>query len=305
MTDSKTHIIYGQPPRELVEIRVGVAQVSPLVPGSTALESFAAGSLASAVIYAPPGTLERRYVLAQALQALTVGAPLTALALKDKGGSRIAAELKNFGCEVVDESRKHHRIVSTTRPSELQNIAEALADGGLQQYPSHGLWTQPGVFSWDRIDVGSALLLKHLPQFAGCGADIGCGIGVLARAVLASKNVGELTLLDIDRRAIEAANRNVIDPRAQFIWADMRANDLPASDLDFVVMNPPFHDTGIEDQTLGQRFIERAAAMLKKGGKCWLTANMHLPYEALLAKYFVHVELIDQVDGFKIYRGEK
>ena len=33
-------------------------------------------------------------------------------------------------------------------------------------------------------------------------------------------------------------------------------------DLDFVVMNPPFHDGGTEDRSLGEAFIRRAAAVL-------------------------------------------
>ncbi|MFZ4540668.1 MAG: class I SAM-dependent methyltransferase, partial [Rickettsiales bacterium] len=164
------------------------------------------------------------------------------------------------------------------------------------------LWTHPGVFSWDRIDVGSALLLKHLPALSGRGADLGAGIGVLALQVLKSPKVSELTLVDIDRRAITSAQKNISDARAQFVWADVRT--LALQKLDFVVMNPPFHEVGIEDRTLGQAFITCAAAMLKKGGQCWLTANTHMPYEALLAQHFVRVVLVDTADGFKIYRAE-
>ena len=38
------------------------------------------------------GTLERRYALALILRALKPGAPLTALAPKEKGGSRLGKE---------------------------------------------------------------------------------------------------------------------------------------------------------------------------------------------------------------------
>ena len=46
--------------------------------------------------------------------------------------------------------------------------------------------------------------------------------------------------------------------------------------LDFVVMNPPFHDGGAEDKALGVAFIEAAARMLARRGACWLVANRHL-----------------------------
>ena len=49
------------------------------------------------------------------------------------------------------------------------------------------------------LDVpGTALLLETLPPLSGRGADLGCGLGILARAVLASEAVTALTLLDID-----------------------------------------------------------------------------------------------------------
>lgn len=298
-------ILYGQPPFGLVDISAKAQQVSPLLPGGTALEEMADGDVTSAIIYAPASTIERRYVLAQVLRTLTVGAPLTALARSDKGGTRIAADLKHFGCEVTDDARKHHRIVSTTRPVQLRAINEALVAGSLRQHNAHGLYTQPGVFSWDRIDAGSALLLKHLPLLRGIGADFGCGIGVLARTVLQSAAVTTLTLLDIDRRALAAAQKNIADVRATYMWADVRVASLPPASLDFVVMNPPFHDTGIEDQSLGQAFIAQAAAVLKPGGHLWLTANRHLPYEAHLAKLFSCTTRVDDADGFKIIHGQK
>jgi len=299
------HLLYGQPARELVNIHPHAQQCSPLIAGSIALETIAECTIPSATLYAPPSTLERRYIIALTLRALAIGAPLTALAPKDKGGSRLSAELEAFGCKMVSDSRAHHRIVITTRPATVHGLNEALMAGGLQQHPAHGLWTQPGVFSWDKIDAGSALLLTHLPTFSGRGADLGCGIGTLARAALQSPNVSELTLLDIDRRAIMAAKKNIPDARTKFLWADIRTSDNPLRDLDFIIMNPPFHDAGIEDKTLGQAFLTRAASMLKKDGALWCVANRHLPYEALLAKHFARTTCITEADGFKIFHAEK
>ena len=70
-------------------------------------------------------------------------------------------------------------------------------------------------------------------------------------------------------------------------------------------MNPPFHDSGIEDKVLGQQFIERAASLLRPGGVCWLTANRHLPYEKLLVQAFARTQLVAEANGFKIYKAEK
>ncbi len=122
--------------------------------------------------------------------------------------------------------------------------------------------------------------------------------------MLAQPGVSHLDLVDNDRRAVEAARRNVIDPKAQIHWADAQsAPDL--SGLDFVVMNPPFHDGGAEDKALGQAFIRRSGQILRKGGVLWLVANRHLPYEGVLSTQFSKVALKAEAGGFKVYEARK
>ena len=207
MHDTKPSGVYGTPPAELAEAPEGAIQFSALIPGSARLEEQPEGSLGEMVVLAPPGTVERRYVTALALQALAPGGSLTILAPKDKGGARIAKELKGFGCEVSESSRRHHRICTAVRPSGLIAADEAIAEGGPRLDVTLGLWTWPGAFSWNRIDPGSALLEQTLPPLSGRGADFGCGIGILARSILASPKVERLDMIDIDRRAVEMAAR--------------------------------------------------------------------------------------------------
>ncbi len=122
--------------------------------------------------------------------------------------------------------------------------------------------------------------------------------------MLAGAGVTRLDLVDVDRRAVEAARRNLGDPRAVFHWADARqAPELEG--LDFVVTNPPFHDGGAEDRSLGQAFIRRAHAALRKGGTLWLTANRHLPYEGVLTPLFAKVVLKAEAGGFKVYEARR
>lgn len=296
--------VYGAPPLELAEAPRGAAQVSPLVPGGAALEDLAPESLSSAVVAAPPGTVERRYALACILQALEPGAPLTALAPKEKGGSRLRQELEAFGCVVAETGKRHQRICQTIRPAEPTGLAAAIAAGAPHYAEGLGLWTQAGVFSWDRPDPGTGQLLAALPPLSGRGADLGSGLGVLARAVLAAPAVTRLDLVDLDARAIAASRRNLDDPRAHFHWADARrAPEL--ADLDFVVTNPPFHERGLEDRELGQGFIRRAHQILRRGGVLWLVANRHLPYEAVLTGLFAKVTPRGEGQGFKIYEARK
>lgn len=299
-----TFAVFGHPPLALADVPAGALQTSPLVPGSVALEAQAPASLPEIVMLAPPATVERRGALAAALMALKPDGRLIAMAPKDKGGSRLAGDLKALGAEFAESAKRHHRICHVRRPADLSAVEAAIAEGAPRDIEGLGR-TQPGIFSWDRIDAGTALLLSKLPAFKGPGADFGCGIGLLAGKVLESAAVTSLALVDIDRRAIEAARVNVTDPRAAFHWADLRGTEPALADLEFVVMNPPFHDAGAEDRALGQVFIRRAAGALKKGGTCWLVANRHLPYEAVLGEHFKGVDLKGEAGGYKVYEARK
>ncbi len=293
--------LYGDPPDDLADRPAGAVQFSPLVPGSNRLEDHAE-TLDSLIMLAPPGTIERRYALALALKALKPGGRLVAMAPIRKGGSRLPAELEGFGLNVASGPRRHHRVCEAVVPENLTGIETALVEGAPRIVNELGLWSQPGVFADGRLDPGSALLIDLLPLLEGKGADLGAGIGMLARAVLPSPLVTSLLLVEIDRRALECAEHNVVDRRASFLWADVRTAPLPDA-LDFVVMNPPFHDGGAEDRALGQAFIRRAAGCLRRGGRAYVTANRHLPYEEVLKASFKLVRLAGEAGGYKVFEA--
>jgi 16S rRNA (guanine1207-N2)-methyltransferase len=288
----------------LAPVAADAVQVSPLVADGKDLTALDDQSLDSIAIHAPAGVVERRFVLAHALRALTVDGRLTVFGPKDRGGLRLRKELEAFGCVVGESAKKHYRICVALRPEGPVGLQEAI-NAGAPRRATEDLWTQPGIFSWDRLDPGTALLVKTLPLFVGAGADFGCGIGWLSRTILASPKVTKLSLVDLDRRAIDAACRNIDDPRADFVWGDVRQVASTLGTLDFVVTNPPFHETGGEDRSLGQSFIRTAAAALRKGGDLWIVANRHLPYEAILAEHFAKVRLAGETNGYKVYEARK
>ena len=171
--------VFGAPPPELAQCSNSSRQFSPLSPGAERLEE--SSNLDNLAMLAPPGAIERRASLALALRALKPGAPLLALAPKDKGGGRLAKDLSDLGCACSETARRHHRICFTQGGGDAEAIEAAIRAGAPRVSESLGLWTQPGVFSWDRIDPGSGLAADHLP-LSGRGADFGCGIGVLRAA---------------------------------------------------------------------------------------------------------------------------
>jgi 16S rRNA (guanine1207-N2)-methyltransferase len=175
--------------------------------------------------------------------------------------------------------------------------------------------SRPGVFAWDRIDPASALLAGHLPPtLAGSAADLGCGFGYLAAELLRRcPGINSLDLYEAEARALDLARQNLAreahSPVAghasiRYEWHDVTLG-LPRR-YDVIVSNPPFHAQGSMDRPdIGRAFIVSAAEALKPGGRLWMVANRHLPYESVLDARFGTVRIVTQSGGFKIIEAVK
>lgn len=262
-----------------------------------------AGTYEIVCIALPKNMVEARYFMALALRAAAQGALICAAAMNDAGGNRIAKMMAEFGLSGVQSYSKHKGRVCWSRLDSADQTAldQAMTAGAPQLCEGTGFYSQPGVFGWDKIDAGSALLLDCLPEgLKGKGADFGCGYGYLSAALLKRFAAISLIAIDEDARAIAACAQNA--PQAEMLWADIAQDDLPQR-LDFIVMNPPFHQGKGQDIALGQRFIARAAQSLKKKGVLYMVANAHLPYEGVLAQHFFACEKLHEGQGFKVYKA--
>lgn len=181
------------------------------------------------------------------------------------------------------------------------------------QFPGGEFWSRPGIFAWDRIDAGSALLAEHLPRdLAGRGADLGAGVGYLAAEILARcPKVTALDLYEAEARALDLARKNVVPPTGiavDFFWHDV-TEGLGTEGLklpyDFIVTNPPFHQGRAERVDVGRAFLTATAASLVRGGRLWLVANEHLPYEAELKARFSVLRNVAETGGYKIIEAVK
>jgi 16S rRNA (guanine1207-N2)-methyltransferase len=163
--------------------------------------------------------------------------------------------------------------------------------------------SQPGTFSWDHIDDGSALLTTGWPQdLAGHVADFGCGWGYLSYVLLAYPGVKRIDLIDAEYRALEAARANITDDKASFHWLDLAREPAPAL-YDAIVCNPPFHTGRASTPALGQAVIEAAARALRPGGCLYMVANRGLPYEPVLRQHFTSFETLADNNKFRVTRA--
>ncbi|MGH8032461.1 MAG: class I SAM-dependent methyltransferase [Luteimonas sp.] len=259
---------------------------------------------------------EARALFAEALARVRPGGIVVASMANDAGArsgeadfARIAGTLASrckHKCRVfwtqVDGRAAHSGDAALAAHWRTLDAPRPLADG---RYISC-----PGVFAWDRIDPATALLAAHLPtDLAGRAADLGAGYGPLAVELLQRcAGITALDLYEAEARALDLARHNLAPFAAQaridFRWHDV-GTGLPDR-YDVIVSNPPFHAQGSADRPdIGRRFIAVAAQALNPGGRLWLVANRHLPYESVLDASFGSVRLVAQHDGFKIVEATK
>jgi 16S rRNA (guanine1207-N2)-methyltransferase len=164
----------------------------------------------------------------------------------------------------------------------------------------------PGIFSYDRLDEGTALLLEHLGPCRGLRVlDAGCGYGPLGVAA-ARLGADRVTMLDVNALAVAAAQANSM--RLGLGCAEVAASDAleaaAGATYDLIVSNPPFHAGKTVDTAMAAAFIGQARALLAPGGRLVLVANRFLPYERHMALLFARVSVVVANRGFRVLAGE-
>jgi len=203
------------------------------------------------------------------------------------------------------ESIQHPEVIDAWRADACPRQLEK----GMGIEMDTGFISCPGVFSWDRADPGSRLLLDHLPEkLAGRGMDLGCGNGYLSRHVLgAHKEIREWHAVDVDAVAVDCAQQNLAAFNASGAcsvhthWLDATREKMPGK-MDVILLNPPFHKDKADLVSLGQSMIEAAARSMQPQGSLFLVANRHLPYEFLLYDTFEQVSVLFEGEGYKVIR---
>ncbi len=300
-------------------------------PGLVAEQSFrpdAQALEASGIALATPGDARRyplvmllpprqrdesRALMARAIASLAPGGRVLACVPNSEGARSAEQDLAAIAGPLETISKHKCRVFWTAPldgPADATLAARWLALDEVRTIGDARFVSRPGVFAWDRIDPASQLLAEHLPaDLAGRAADLGAGFGYLSVELLErSPGINTVHLYEAEARALELARRNLAPfaPRAalEFRWHDVTAG-LPET-YDVIVSNPPFHTQGRADRPdIGRRFIAVAAQALRPGGRMWLVANRHLPYESVLDASFGEVRTVAQRDGFKVIEAVK
>jgi 16S rRNA (guanine1207-N2)-methyltransferase len=194
---------------------------------------------------------------------------------------------------------------TTTRAVKKSRLVLAQRDHSLNegqsQYPgnfelevdrSYQIINHAGVFSRERLDSGSRLLLENMAvgeQYRRI-VDLGCGNGVLGLISAAMNPESTLLFCDESHMAIASASENFKNAYAGTREAEFRVGNclqgVDSDSRDLVLSNPPFHLQHSIGDAIAWQMFKDSQRVLVSGGELRIVGNRHLGYHAKLKKLF-------------------
>lgn len=243
--------------------------------------------------------------------------------LKDTGRVIVAGMVKTLTANVW---KSLEALIGPTRTSlavKKARLIFASLDPRLQlppnPYPVHYrlentdllISNHANVFSRESLDIGTRLLLQHLPDNPAQRdiIDLGCGNGIVGLLIAQQLPDARLQFVDESFMAIASAKDNFRrafagQRQAEFIVGDCLSG-FPENSVDCIVCNPPFHQQHVIGDQIARQMFQQAHQVLRKGGELRVIGNRHLNYHEHLKKLFGNWHAVAGNAKFAIIKAHK
>lgn len=158
-----------------------------------------------------------------------------------------------------------------------------------------------GVFSKDKIDFGSRLLVETYLRVGKKNVsllDVGCGYGFIG-VTLAKLSNTDSTLVDVNRRALHLAQMNSKQNGVNSTIQESNIYSNVQGLYDVIMTNPPIR-TGKETV---MNFLTNAAKFLKPEGELWFVMRKDQGAKSAMEKIrsiYASVDVVEKSKGFYI-----
>ncbi len=166
--------------------------------------------------------------------------------------------------------------------------------------------TVPGVFSPDRVDEGTRLLIEHarIPE-GSTVLDVGCGYGAIGITIAKALPGVKVYMVDINSTAAKLAKLNArlngVEDRVSVAVGDLYD---PVSHITFdvIISNPPLS----AGMNVVGRLVEEAPRHLRPGGTLQLVVSQGADaVERAMRRAFGNVETLTAKKGYRVLLSEK
>jgi 16S rRNA (guanine1207-N2)-methyltransferase len=165
----------------------------------------------------------------------------------------------------------------------------------------------PGVFSYDRLDAGTEMLLKTILITPGDEIlDVGCGNGIIG-TYAAVKGAGKVHMVDNNLLAIASARETlaVNQVRNAKVFTGDLLEPVGSQKYNLILSNPPFHAGFDVNYQITQAMISQSYQSLLPGGRLILVANRFIQYMDLIRDIFGNVSIVEESAKYHILSGLK
>lgn len=256
------------------------------------------------------------HLLNEAWRCLKPGAPLVIAGYKNEGTKTYIEKITALMGGEKKIEKDGPTYSSTIYKQASYNCDQRIDDSNYTQLrpiatkSDLGILSKPGLFGWNKIDAGSAVLVEQI-----CGAlgdktpknclDLGCGYGYLTLAAAqldCCKQINTWILTDNNAAALAAAQANIQTNNlvGEVIGADAGRNI--DQKVDLLLCNPPFHQGFNIDGDLTDKFLRSAQRLLVQGGVALFVVNQFIPLERKATGLFKDISLILDNGSFKVIR---
>lgn len=169
----------------------------------------------------------------------------------------------------------------------------------------YSMYSDNGVFSKDRLDYGTRVLLENINIDSLCGKvlDLGCGIGV-ASVILGTLNKNiSIDMIDVNERALELARENILLNKVEANVFMSNVYDKVTSKYDYIITNPPIR----AGKDIVRKFLLGASEHLNDNGILYFVMRKDHGVKSMIKELenVYDVEIINSDKGFYIVRCVK
>jgi len=163
-------------------------------------------------------------------------------------------------------------------------------------------YTDNGVFSKNKFDYGSRLLLENLEINNLCGKllDLGCGYGPIG-IYLAKTTTCDIDMIDINERAIELCRENIkLNNIKNATCYISNVYDSVDKKYNYIITNPPIR----AGKEILRKILIGAKDYLEELGQLWFVMRKDHGVKTMIKELESHynIEIIDKSKGFYIVK---
>lgn len=249
------------------------------------------------------------HIINHSWRVLVPGGELVMSGYKQEGTKTYFDKAKKLFGEGDWQKTGNAYIARCTKTSDTDAVLlddQRYTEWRLMEGEGVSFYSKPGIFGWNKVDIGSAFLASQLQDvLAGLSnppsslLDLGCGYGYFL-AMTKDWPLQRRVATDNNAAALQATQATAA---LHGLDVEVVADDFGSSlqePFDIILCNPPFHRGFGTDDQLTHRCLCNTARLLTPNGTAVFVVNSFIPLEVAARPFFRHVEPIADCGSFKL-----